>query len=65
MCQKTFFRCTLRLVRCFQFQGMIWKMEECRVSKNIALKHGRENPDFDFVPLLFTLVTEKPFTLLL
>ena len=43
--QKTFFPCTLRLVRCFQFQGMIWKTE-----------HGSENPDFDFVPLLFTLL---------
>ena len=45
MCQKTFFPCTLRLVRCFQFQGMIWKTE-----------HGGENPDFDFAPLLFTLL---------
>ena len=27
MCQKTFFPCTLQLVRCFQFQGMIWKTE--------------------------------------
>ena len=24
-CQKTFFCCTFWLVRCFQFQGMIWK----------------------------------------
>ena len=34
-CQKTFFRCTWRLVRCFQFQGMIWKTEKWHVSKNI------------------------------
>ena len=40
-CQKTFFPCTLRLVRCFQFQDMILKMEECSVSKNIALKAWR------------------------
>ena len=40
-CQKTFFPCTLRLIRCFQSQGMIWKTEECRVSKNIALKTWR------------------------
>ena len=45
-CQKTFFPCTLLLVRWFQFQGMIWKMEHCG-----------ENPDFDFVPLLFNLLT--------
>ena len=38
--------CNLRLVRCFQFQGIIWKTE-----------HGGENLDFDFVSLLFTLVT--------
>ena len=37
-CQKTFFPCTMRLVRCFRFKGMIWRTEECRVSKNIALK---------------------------
>ena len=41
---------------------MIWKTEEYRVSKNIAL-HGGENPDFDFVPLLFILLTYKPFIL--
>ena len=35
MCQKTFLVCTLRLIKCFQFQDMIWKTEECRVSKNI------------------------------
>ena len=27
---------TLRLVRCFEFQDMILKTEECRASKNIA-----------------------------
>ena len=43
---KTFFPCTLWMVRCFHFQGMIWKKE-----------HGGENPDFDFVPFLFTLLT--------
>ena len=42
--------------RCSQFHGMIWKTEEYRVSKNIAL-YGGENPDFDFVPLLFILLT--------
>ena len=26
---KTFFPCTLRLVMCFQYQGMVWKTEEC------------------------------------
>ena len=31
---------------------MIWKM-----------KHGGENPDFDFVLFLFTLLTEKPVIL--
>ena len=48
MCQKTLHMihipCTLRLVRCFQFQGMIWKTE-----------HGSENSDFDFVSLLRSL----------
>ena len=48
----TFFPCTLPLVRCFQFQGIIWKTE-----------HGGENPDFDFAPLLPTLLTYKPFIL--
>ena len=38
-CQKTFSHCALRLVRGFQFQRMIWKMEECCVSKNIELKN--------------------------
>ena len=37
-CQNTFFPCTLWLVRCLQFQGMILKMEECWVRKNTALK---------------------------
>ena len=37
-CQNTFFPCTLWLVRCFQFQGMILETEECFVNKNIALK---------------------------
>ena len=44
MCQKTFFPCTLRLVRYFQFPGMIWKTE-----------YGSENSDFDFVSLLRSL----------
>ena len=56
-CQKTFLPCTLQLVRCFQFQGMIYKTKECHVSKNIAKKHGGENLDFDFVLLLFSLLT--------
>ena len=30
----------------FNFRGTIWKTE-----------HGGENPDIDFVPLLFTLLT--------
>ena len=51
-CQKTFFPFTLQLVRCFQFQSMIWKME-----------HGSENPNFYFVLLLFALLTPKPFIL--
>ena len=38
-CQKTFFPCTLRLIRCFQFQGMIWKTEECCVSKKYCIKN--------------------------
>ena len=42
---------------------MIWKTGKCCVSKNTALKNGGENPDFDFIPLLFTLLTEKPFVL--
>ena len=63
MCQKTLFLCTLWLVRCFQFQGMIWKTKEYRVSKTIALKNGNENPDYDFVPLFFTLLTSNPFIL--
>ena len=37
-CLKTLFPCTLQLVRCSQFQGTIWKMEECHVSENIELK---------------------------
>ena len=45
-CQKTSFSCTLRLVRCFQIQGMIWKME-----------HSGENPYFDSVLPLFTLLS--------
>ena len=44
--QKTFFPFTLRLVGCFQFQFMIWKTEQ-----------NSEDPNFDFVPLLFTLLT--------
>ena len=38
-CQNTFFPCSLRLVRCFQFQGM--NAEECRVSKKLALETWR------------------------
>ena len=49
---KDFLPCTLWLFRCFQFLGMIWKTE-----------HGGENPDFDFVLFLFTLLTEKPVIL--
>ena len=60
-CQKTFFPCTLRLVRCFQFQGMIWKTEECRVSKNIALKTWRWKSRFllcsGFVYYLFCVLS--------
>ena len=41
-CQKIFFPCTLRLVRCFQFQGMIRNTEVCRVGKkNLAFKIWR------------------------
>ena len=40
-CQKTFFSCTLPLVRGFKFQGMIWKTEECPVGKNVELKTSR------------------------
>ena len=40
-CQKTFFSCTLPLVRGFKFQGMIWKTEKCPVSKNVELKTSR------------------------
>ena len=44
-----------------QFQDMIWNTEECRVSKNIKnkqnQKYGGKNSDFDFVPILFTLLT--------
>ena len=47
-CQNTFFPCILRLVRCLQFQGMILKTEECRVSKNIALKTWRWKSRFWF-----------------
>ena len=57
-CQNTFFPSTLWLVSCFQFQGMILKMKECHVRKNIALKiHASENLDFDFVLLTFTLLS--------
>ena len=42
-------------VGCFQFQVIIWKTEECRVSTNTALKTWQWKSDFDFVPLLFTL----------
>ena len=49
--------CTLQLIRCSQFLSMIWKMEECRVCKDVALKNYDKNPDFDFVPLFFTLLT--------
>ena len=59
LCFKTFFPYFLQLVRYFQFQVMIWKMEKCHVSKNTELRkeHGSKNPNFDFVPLLFTLLT--------
>ena len=50
MCQKTFFPCILWFVRCFQFQGIIWKTE-----------HDGDNLNFDFVPLLFILLTLNPF----
>ena len=43
---KDFLPCSLRLVSCFQFLVMIWKTE-----------HGAGNRDFDFVVLLFTLLT--------
>ena len=39
--QRTFFPCILRLVKCFQFQNMIWKTEECHLRKNIELKIWR------------------------
>ena len=39
---KDFLPCTLRLVRCLQFQGMIWKTEECRVSLEIS-QNSQEN----------------------
>ena len=42
---------------------MIWKTEECRVRKITGLKHGGENPNENFVPLLFTLLTSKLFIL--
>ena len=38
MCQKTLFSFILQLIACFQFQNMMWKTEECHVSKNIELK---------------------------
>ena len=41
MYQKTFFACTLHLIKCFQFQEMIWKTKVCHVSKNIELKIWR------------------------
>ena len=53
MCWKTFFACTLR----FEFQDMIWKMKECYISKSIKLKIWHKNFNFDFAPLLFTLLT--------
>ena len=39
-------RLSLWLVRCFQNQGIIWKTEECRVIKNIALKTWRWKSQF-------------------
>ena len=48
MCQNSFFSCALRLVKVFQFQVMILKTEECRVSKNIALKTWRWKSQFWF-----------------
>ena len=50
--------CTLQLIKCFHFQDIIWKMEECCLSKNIELKkYSGKNSDFDFVLLLFTFRT--------
>ena len=37
-CQKTSFACILWLIKCFQFHNMVWKTEECYVSKNIKTK---------------------------
>ena len=48
MCQNSFFSCALRLVKVFQFQVMILKTEECRVSKNIALKTWQWKSQFWF-----------------
>ena len=44
MCQNTFLACTLWLIKCFQFQDMIWKKEECRASKNIELNMAVKIP---------------------
>ena len=41
MCQKTFLACTLQLIECFQFQDIIWKAEDCCVSRIIKLKIWR------------------------
>ena len=42
-CQKTFFASILQLISLFhEFQNMIWKTEECRVSKNTELKIRRK-----------------------
>ena len=62
ICQRAVFACTLRLIKCYQFQNMIWKTEECRVIINIELKIWRSKfvfwwYYFDFVPILFTLLT--------
>ena len=40
-CQKNLFPCTLKLVQGFQFQGMIWKTEQCHESKSVKLKTWR------------------------
>ena len=44
----------MQFMKTFQFQNMIWKMEEC---KYIELKYGSKNSNFDLVWLLFTLLT--------
>ena len=51
---------TLQFVRCSHFQGIIWKLEKCCVSKNIALKIWQWKSWFWFCSAFLYFADLKP-----